>query len=271
MSKPIASAFRKQAFAYRDYLEGPYGRLRQEVAWRRVSTFIETVWGANPAPLRVFDAGCGTGELTLRLAAKGHQVVLLDPVEEMLRLAMEKAKALSPPPTFPPCFLQGALEEAPSLFKEGAFDLVLCHLLLEYLPDPRPALAALRHVLRPGGLLSLIALNRWQEPLRLAIRDRKLDEARSALARQSSQDSLFGLPRLAFGREELKPFLEEAGLEILEEGGISIFIDYLPKEAIEDPSPFEALLSLEEEAGKSSPLKDVARYLHLFGLRIAEG
>lgn len=265
MNKPIALAFREQAFAYRDYLEGPYGRLRQEIAWRQLATFIERVRGAMSIPLRILDAGCGTGGLALRLAAKGHKVTLLDPVEEMLRLAMEKAKTLSPPPAFPPCFLQGALEEVPSLFKGGAFDLILCHFLLEYLPDPRPAITALHHALRTGGLLSLVTLNRWQEPLRLAIRDLQFPEAQRALLPTTSPNSLFGLPRRGFDKEELKALLEEVGFEIPEEGGISIFADYLPKTVIEEPSMFEALLSLEEEAGTSSPLKDVARYLHLFG------
>lgn len=266
----ITSAFKKQAFAYRDYLEGPYGRLRQEIAWRQLLAAIETRGGGDPAPLRVLDAGCGTGELALRLAQKGHKVTLLDPVEEMLHLAQEKIQALRPPPLFEPQLLRGAVAEAPDLFEKGAFDLVLCHFLLEYLPHSRPALAALYHGVRSGGFLSLVALNRWQEPLRLAIRDRKPDEARLALTHRSFQDSLFGLPRQAFTREELKALLEEAGLEILEEWGIFIFADYLPKAVLEEPSSFEALLSLEEEAGKYSPLKHVARYLHLLGLRIAD-
>ncbi|MGB4781351.1 methyltransferase domain-containing protein [Candidatus Methylomirabilis sp.] len=264
MDQPIASVFGEQAFAYRDYLEGPSGRLRQEIAWRRVSTFLERIWNTASGPRRILDAGCGTGELALRLARIGHQVVLLDPAEEMLSIAQYQTKALRPPPAFPPQFLQGAVEEATGFFEEGTFDLILCHFLVEYLHDPRPALAALRHVLRPDGWLSLITVNRRQESLRLAIRDQQFTEALEALTCTTSPDSLFGARRLAFGREELKALLQKAGLEVAEEGGISIFIDYLAKEAIEDRSSFESLLNLEEEAGNHHPWKDVARYLHLF-------
>lgn len=139
---------------------------------------------------------------------------------------------------------------------------------IEYLPDPRPALAALRHVLRPDGWLSLITVNRRQEPLRLAIRDQQFAKALDALTCTTALDSLFGVRRGAFGREELHAILQEAGFEVVEEGGISIFIDYLAKEAIDDRSSFESLLTLEEEAGRHHPWKDVARYLHVFGRRI---
>lgn len=263
MNRPFA-AFGEQAFAYKDYLAGPSGRLRQEIAWRRVSTFLERIWNTASGPRSILDAGCGTGELALRLAQIGHRVVLLDPAEEMLSIAQCQAKALRPPPAFPPQLLQEAIEEAAGFFEEGRFDLILCHFLIEYLPDPRLAIAALRHVLRPDGWLSLITVNRRQEPLRLAIRDQQFTEALEALTCITSPDSLFGVGRLTFGREELHAILQKAGFGVVEDGGISIFIDYLAKEVIEDRSSFESLLNLEEEAGKHHPWKDVARYLHLF-------
>lgn len=226
MDQPIASAFGEQAFAYRDYLKGPSGRLRQEIAWRRVSTLLARIWNTASVPRRILDAGSGTGELALRLAQIGHQVVLLDPAEEMLSIAQCQAKTLRPPPAFPPQLQQGAVEEVTSFFEEGRFDLILCHFLVEYLPDPRPALAALRHILRPDGWLSLITVNRRQESLRLAIRDQRFPEALEALTCATAPDSLFGVGRQAFGREELHAIMQEAGFEVVEEGGISIFIDY---------------------------------------------
>lgn len=265
MDQPIASAFGDNASAYRDYLESPAGRLRQEIAWRRVSAFLDHVWNAAPStPRRILDAGCGTGELALRLAQAGHQVALLDPAEEMLRIAQRQAKTLRPPPAIPPRLMQGAVEEATDLFEADSFDLILCHYLIEYLPNPFPALAALHHVLQPEGCLSLMTVNRRQEPLRLAIRDQRFPEALAALTSGSLTDSLFGIQRLTYGREELEATLQKAGFEVVEDGGIAIFIDYLAQEALDDHASFELLLNLEEEAGKHHPWKDVARYLHLF-------
>ncbi|MCI0369968.1 MAG: methyltransferase domain-containing protein [candidate division NC10 bacterium] len=267
MSTPISIAFARGAAAYKAYLESPHGRLRLELIWHQLSGFMGKAWGADRRPLQVLDIGCGTGELSLRLAARGHAVVLLDPVEEMLRLAEETARALESPPVIPPRFVHGSLEVAPALFGKSTFDLVLCHTLLEYLPDPRSVLALLRTLLTPGGFLSLVALNRGQEPLRLAIRDGKFEEARRALAGDVPMDSLFGLPRNGMLKDQLQAQLEAAGINSVAHAGIFVFADYLPAGRLEDPASFAPLLRLELEAGGLSPLREIARYLHLWGRR----
>jgi 2-polyprenyl-3-methyl-5-hydroxy-6-metoxy-1,4-benzoquinol methylase len=224
-------------------------------------------WGAAPPCLDVLDIGCGTGAVALRLAASGHAVTLLDPAKEMLDLARERARTLGPHPVNPPRFVAGTLEEAAALLPHETFDLILCHTLLEYLPAPVSAMPFLSALLRPGGCLSLVTLNHWQESLRLAIRDGTLDEAQKALASPGTADSLFGLPRRAMTFEALHRALEAAGIEVVGRAGIFVAADYLESRALEDPSYFNALLRLEMEAGVRTPLMDIARYLHLWGRR----
>jgi S-adenosylmethionine-dependent methyltransferase len=205
--------------------------------------------------------------MALRLAAQGHAVTLLDPVDEMLHFAREKARALAAPTAPPPCFLLGSLEQAPALLGGRAFDLVLCHTLLEYLPDHGNAVRALRGLLTPGGCLSLVALNGPQEPLRLAIRDGDLEGARRALTGEGTADSLFGLPRQRVLIEDLRVHMEAAGIALVGYEGVFVFTDYLPTETLADPIRFAALLRLEVEAGARAPWREVARYLHLWGRR----
>jgi S-adenosylmethionine-dependent methyltransferase len=215
----------------------------------------------------VLDVGCGTGAVALRLAASGHAVTLLDPAEEMRELARENAQALTPAPAFPPRFIAGTLEEAAALLPHKTFDLILCHALLEYLPAPLTALPLFSALLSRGGCLSLVVLNQWQEPLRLAIRDGKLDEARKALVSPGTADSLFGLPRRAMTFDALRSALEAAGIQPVGRAGLFVAADYFAPRDLEEPSHFNALLRLEVEAGMQSPFMDIARYLHLWGRR----
>ena len=269
MSTSIAMAFAKGASAFRAYLESPHGRLRQEIVADQAARLIARTWGPDPPSLRVLDVGCGTADVALRLAAAGHGLSLLDPVPEMLAFARESAQALTPPPAIPPRFIQGSLEEAPALLTGQTFDLLLCHTLLEYLGDPYGALRSLAPLLARGGCLSLVALNRRQEPLRAAIRDAKLDEARTKLTAEGTTDSLFGLPRTALVLEELRHHLSAVGIAVVEHEGILVFADYLAPGPLEEPSRFRTLFRLEVEAGALSPFREVARYLHCWGRRAA--
>ena len=45
------------------------------------------------------------------------------------------------------------------MFRAGRFDVVLCHGVLMYFPDPGPMLAAVAAVTAPGGLASLLVRN----------------------------------------------------------------------------------------------------------------
>lgn len=252
---------------YLAYLESPHGRLRLETVWRLLERSIERTWPHEPRGLRVLDAGCGTGEIALRLAARGHVVTLLDPAAPLLALAESNARGLAEGEAVPPRFVQGDLEQAASLLGLDPFDLVLCHHVLEYVDEPMEALAALPPLVARGGGLSLVLFNPWQQALRLALRDRRFDEAREALAGAAPVDSRFGVPRRGLSVEEIRASLVRLGLDVGEAQGVLVTADYVDAGALAEPAAFAALLGLELAAGARSPYREVARHHYLWARR----
>src|SRR5580658_8432935 len=61
----------------------------ERAAWDRVFALA----AGGGADLAALDVGCGTGFLSLELAARGHRVTGIEFAPEMLALALTKAKA----------------------------------------------------------------------------------------------------------------------------------------------------------------------------------
>jgi 2-polyprenyl-3-methyl-5-hydroxy-6-metoxy-1,4-benzoquinol methylase len=97
--------------------------------------------------LRVFNAGCGSGELSLRLAACGNHVVGIDPEPAYIDLALRNAVAEGTRGrSFEVCSIEGY--DGP-----GDFDCVIATDVLEHIADDRAAFAKLVDLVKPGGLV----------------------------------------------------------------------------------------------------------------------
>jgi SAM-dependent methyltransferase len=103
--------------------------------------------GAPARPLRVLDLAAGTGKLTRVLRALGHEVVAVDPSEQMLA-ALSRATAADEGVTA----LVGSAEEVP--LPDASVDAVTVGQAWHWL-RPAAAVAELSRVLRPGGVLGL--------------------------------------------------------------------------------------------------------------------
>ena len=101
------------------------------------------------------DVGCGTGNYTLDLAARGLRCVGVDLSAGMLDVASAKCSRMSPRPDY----VQASAVRLP--FPDAQFDLVLCVTALEFVEGPEDAVAEMVRVLRPGGRLVVGVLNRW--------------------------------------------------------------------------------------------------------------
>jgi ubiquinone/menaquinone biosynthesis C-methylase UbiE len=100
--------------------------------------------------LDILDVGCGTGEMSMVLAAIGHTVCGVDLSDGMLAKAKEKATKRK----IPVNFKIGDAESLP--YDDRSFDLVINRHLLWTLPDPDKALSEWKRVLRPEGKVAVI-------------------------------------------------------------------------------------------------------------------
>jgi trans-aconitate 2-methyltransferase len=111
--------------------------------------------------LRVVDLGCGTGELTRRLAdALPDSTVLgLDASAEMLRRAAEQIR-----PGLR--FELGTIEEV-----EGGWDLVFSHAAIQWVPDHEALVPRLLSLVTPGGQLAVQLPSNHGHPTHTLIRE----------------------------------------------------------------------------------------------------
>ena len=93
---------------------------------------------------RVLELACGTGQLTLPLCRLAGYWEATDFSEKMLRELGRRC----------PDFVALSVEDATDLtYGDGSFQVVLIANALHIMPDPQKALAEIRRVLSPGGLL----------------------------------------------------------------------------------------------------------------------
>jgi ubiquinone/menaquinone biosynthesis C-methylase UbiE len=128
---------------------------------RNLSAQAEAIW-PQEAPIfarhplgsaRVLDLGCGTGEITARLAEAypGATFVGVDLEEAHL----ERARARCAPFGDRVRFEHG---DALALhYPDATFDLVVCRHVLQAVPDAARVTAEIHRVLRPGGRAHLLA------------------------------------------------------------------------------------------------------------------
>ena len=261
VGEPDVRPFDRYASAWDDYTRTPLGRLRTKIPLHQLRDYLpDTLAG-----LRVLDAGCGNGGVGLALAREGAEVVFSDVSPAMLDLARQWASALGLPSCSQITFHCASVDDLLVDFGAGAFDVVICHTLLEFLGRPLVSLATLVKLLRPDGVISVVFTNPQGEVLRAALGKQDLHAARQALEGQVAAADLFGLPRRPLGVDDVSATLEAAGATVVGRYGVRLFADCLPPDKLRDPAFWDRLFDLEIAAGPQEPYRHLARYTHLVG------
>ncbi|MGI5449329.1 class I SAM-dependent methyltransferase [Streptomyces sp. CA-243310] len=246
----------------------PRASLRTAVVWEVLKEALDRrVKATGRDVLDVLDTGGGTGKFAVPVARLGHRVTVVDPSPNALfgleRRVSEAGVA---------DLVRGVQGDAQGLLDvvdRDAYDVVLCHGVLEYVDDPAEGVANAVAALRPGGILSLLGAGLGGAVLARALAGH-FTEARTALTdpagRWGSGDPV---PR-RFTAEQLTELVGGAGLEVGAVHGVRIFADLVPGVLVDtEPGAVEALLRLEEAAAELPAFHAVATQLHILGEKTA--
>ncbi|RSS90395.1 class I SAM-dependent methyltransferase [Streptomyces sp. WAC05292] len=250
------------------WLEGLGGlrnAVRQELVGRQVDEQIVQRFPVGQR-LRVLDVGMGQGTQALRLARAGHRVTGLEKDPGMLEVAREALSAEPAGIQERVELLEGDGRETGAHFTPGSFDVVLCHGVLMYVPEPDAMLAGLARMLAPGGLLSLLVRNGDA----LAMRPGLDGDWSGALAAFESVDytNRLGLEVRADRLSELTGTLSGIGAPLQAWYGVRVFTDGTEAGGTLPPEEeLDRLLAAEDRAGRTDPYRGVAALLHLCGVR----
>ncbi len=138
---------------------------------------------------RVLDLGCGPGDGAAWLRRRGVDAIGLDYSQGMIDKARREA------------LLSGKLTRGDAgrlPFKDGAFDKLVCTNSFHHYPDHTSALAEMRRVLKPGGLMLLV--------------DPRQDHLFGRFAIELVEERIFGLKEVRiYGLDKWRELLREAG------------------------------------------------------------
>jgi SAM-dependent methyltransferase len=139
-----------------DYWNGPAGQVwveaqaRLDRMMRPLTERLVDAASVDPGQ-RVLDVGCGCGETSLALAARGARVLGVDVSEPMLARARERSGGIDE--------IVFARADAATHPFEPEHDLLFSRFGVMFFADPLAAFGNLRGALRPGGRLLFLC---WQ-------------------------------------------------------------------------------------------------------------
>jgi S-adenosylmethionine-dependent methyltransferase len=237
-------------------------QVRTGVVWDAVSARLAHPGAYYEQHARILDIGGGTGGFAVRLAQQGHAVTVVDPSPDALAALDRRADEAGVAALV--TGVQGDLADLPDL--DGVTDdadVVLCHGVLEMVPDPAAALRTIAGVLRPGGLLSLLVAQRHAAVVARAMAGHfqqaivLLDDPAAA-----------GRSGRRYTADELAEMLAHAGFTLETTHAVRVFADLVPGSLLDlEPGATSALVELERAVASRPEYLPLATQAHLLATR----
>ncbi|SDN18068.1 methyltransferase domain-containing protein [Vreelandella arcis] len=205
----------------------------------------------------VLDVGGGLGQQAAWFAQRGHDVTLTEPSADMLNYAQAWHAESTELPPESITYVQAPLQRL-NCELTGPWSLITCHAVLEWLGDPRAAMASLAALLAPGGQLSLMVFNRDALRFSNAMKGNLEKVLSDRLEGQGRRQRL--TPISPVTHRQVVQWSADNHLTIEAVAGIRVFQDYLFHPPANEAER-ETLLTLEKQYCRQDPHWRLGRYL----------
>lgn len=241
----IACHFEKKVYG------GLKGQIRLAVLSKDLG-LLQGVFGGRP--LRILDIGAGLGQISLKLAQKGHHCTLTDISSAMLDKALQSASTLAGDVVFPR-FIVTDYQSLDEHITGETFDVILCYAVLEWVANPKELFDTIESYLATDGVLSLCFYN----PASLVYRNLMMGNFHHLKSpKPSNKKSL--TPNNPVSYDMVKSWL--TNYHIIQESGIRVFSDYTSHKR-GGLANADDVIAMELAYSDRLPFRLMGRYLHI--------
>jgi S-adenosylmethionine-dependent methyltransferase len=250
-----ANEFGQVLHKWKDANTMPWGRLRYTTSRMNIARHTDE------RILRILDVGGGDGMDAIHYAKLGHSVTLTDCSPTMLSEAKKSAEEQGIGEQLKIC--QTEPDAVPGLLCEQPFDLILCHMMIEFVQDAQVLLSEMCKLLVPGGLLSLLDTNRYSDVYLKAFQMSSLSDALEAVDAKEYFHPWVNRLTPRFSADEFIDQLDGNGCTLVGHYGVLNLCAYLPNEPKFDPQYFSELEELECRLTDRYPYYLLARFFQV--------
>jgi S-adenosylmethionine-dependent methyltransferase len=223
------------------------GKLRHQLLVHFLSTDLHSM------SMDVLDLGGGTGMMSLEFAKLGHKVTVLDMSEDVLAIAKRRLRDY--PNT--DYILGDITTQSEQLSNQ--YDFVICHALLEWLPDPMATLLDMRALLKVNGKLSLSFFNHDAKVFANLLYA-NFDYVERGFP---SKNTVRLNPHNAQKPRDVIALLNDTALfNVKQSRGIRCFHDYIIDKTRID-TQYQQLFDMEVKYSACEPYKWLGKYFHI--------
>jgi len=237
---------------WKEWQSYPWGKLLYSISHSNIQRHIDH------HPLRILDVGGGNGFDSVFFAKQGHSVALLDYSPRMLYEAKQAAEEEDVLERI--SFYRTDVSDILDFFHGQQFDLIICHLMLEFVTAPQQAMNDICTLMGQSGLLSIVDANRYSEVYRRAIQLNDLEAALQAIDTREYFHPWFDRLTPLLSSAEMLAILRGNSCDVVGDYGIRCLCDYLPNKPKYESEYYRRLEQLEFKLSGAYPYNLLARF-----------